>query len=191
MPVIGAMQMAIEACGYVVFFKKMHKLGWFFVDKWWEVDHAHDWFGAGDFVCLLQASFHTQQLTCIDALVGFGVKSGHIGCHPAATPTHYDGPNIKGIGFNQIDGWGHLRADRAGTVPPIIVVAFDAVFGAGELVDPAQVDEGIVEMHGPRDIAGNQHDIVGFDEAMPLCGDAFGVIAPPRTKDVHWFGLGK
>jgi hypothetical protein len=71
------------------------------------------------------------------------------------------------------------------------VIAFDAIFAPRELIDPAQINEGFFELHGPRNIAGNKDDIIWGDEVFPGGGYAFGMIAPTIPKNIHGLGAGK
>ena len=52
-------------------------------------------------------------------------------------------------------------------------------------MDPIQIELGLLEPHGPGDISGNQDEVVGSDEAVPMLSDFFRVPFPSGPEHGH------
>ena len=73
----------------------------------------------------------------------------------------------------------------AGTFPPVIVVAADYDFFTRQGPYLVQVFLGLLEVHSPRRVAGDEDDVVVTDAALPVGGDALPMVLPAAAEDFH------
>lgn len=70
-------------------------------------------------------------------------------------------------------------------LPPVIMVAADEDFLPWQLTDGAKVRQSGFELHGPRNITGQEHGVVRSDSVQPVSFDFLPVITPVAAEHVH------
>ncbi len=78
-------------------------------------------------------------------------------------------------------------AEAADRRPPVIVVAPQNDFFARELGDGEEIGHGSLELHGPGDVAGDDHQILRADGRQPSLEEHLGVTRPAFAEDGHGF----
>ena len=73
----------------------------------------------------------------------------------------------------------------ASTFPPVIVVAADYDFFTRQGPYLIQVFLSLLQVHGPRCVAGDEDDVVVADPAFPVGGDALPMVLPAAAEDFH------
>ena len=81
--------------------------------------------------------------------------------------------------------FGVHAVQLTGTFPPVVMVAADHDFPARQGPDLIQVFLGILQVHGPRRIAGDEDDVIVTDTALPVGGDALPMVLPAAAEDFH------
>lgn len=130
----------------------------------------------------LEAPFFAAQ----DGRVVFGEVSRGLG-NPAPRARKRDVAHADDVVVEKFKraarGFRHLRH----RVPPVVVVATDDDFPAGEPRDPQEVREGVREIAAPREVARDDDRVFRADGREPGRFDFFPVMRPVRAEDVHGF----
>ena len=65
------------------------------------------------------------------------------------------------------------------------MVAFNQNLSPGQLADLAKILQGVLHVHGPAQIPGQQHHILFADPGAPILTDPLKMALPMRTKHIH------
>ena len=92
---------------------------------------------------------------------------------------------VEGVVLDEVERRRQYLSDFAQRAPPVVVIALQEHFCSGQLVDPLEIGHSILELQGPRDVARDEHEIIGMNERAPIGGDVLGMACPCRTEVVH------
>ena len=110
------------------------------------------------------AEFSLDQIVLAAVLLKLDVvPEGVFWCVPEARAADGDPFPEEGVVLDEVDGGGELGNHLLEGAPPEVVVALEQEFGSGKAVDPFKIGQGVLELHSPGDITGNQNKIVRGD----------------------------
>jgi hypothetical protein len=92
---------------------------------------------------------------------------------------------MKGVVLNEVDRRGQNGCDFIERAPPIVVIAFEENFCAGKIVDPLEIGNGIFYFHGPRDVTGDEDQVLLVNHGAPMGCDFLRMASPLRAKVIH------
>ena len=76
-------------------------------------------------------------------------------------------------------------AQLAKRAPPVVMVAAQQKFSPRQGRNGAQVVQGLVQLHGPADVARNKDYVPGRHHAPPVIADGFKMAIPMAAENVH------
>ena len=132
-----------------------------------------------------------QTETFAFAAVKFFVLGGKIraaGTAPPAGTRIYFVADTHRVGLQKIKSFVRRAiAKFRDAAPPEIVIAFDKHLFAGQIFQTGKIFQRVLLFHRPRNIAGNQHDVIRRDFAFPVGADFIEMPRPRAAEHIHRF----
>ena len=185
---LHAVEVAEDAQGHLVFFQELRKAAGLGQVADRRVVEEQDGVLAAELFCFLQGPLDAQELAAVGLGVPFFLVVDVAGADPAVSAANGDAPFVEGdcraVEVLHVV-FGVHAVELAGAFPPEVVVAADDELPSRQGPDFVQVFLGVLEVHGPRRVAGDEYRVVGGDAAVPVFLDAAPVVFPAGAEYFH------
>ena len=147
--------------------------------------HQHRYILPGQTGCLIQRHPQTHQFPAEYLFILRAQGLLHGWKHPAARAAEDVTLQCQRVILKGEHSLRQRSAQLTERAPPIIMVAAQQKFPSRQGRDGAQVIEGLVQLHGPADVAGDEHHVRWPDHAPPVIADGFKMAIPMTAENVH------